>query len=511
MASNKVSPPEWVKTCAQDKNILDLEPFTSNDDPTKIFRIRSLAKNGNVYKDECFRFESLYGEIKDSVVTGLPPINPLTRKPLSDSDIAAFNKMRAEKFPALPKLDYPADDNAVNMIHAEEAITNMTNRNISPENYKKEVARIEKILSRRIVDAHTTNQNHQTLLILSVIQDNLPMVEKFVPISDVNQSDLNYATALHYACRRGNSVFINLLLKAGAKTEIKNKSGVFPIFETISYSYKPNQFESLKTMIAGGARPDVADDDGRTLLMTAAKFGDEYIDMLKYLIALPEVEIDTKDISGNTALMYGAESGNINAVKYLLSKGAGNYLNTQNKSAYDLCLLKSKKYTIATTLAGPTIPKRFQETLDVLKDLPISDESTPPVNLKLVSAAVEANKQALLEARIKMFMSALHLQRPTAEKYAKAYVAVLAERNRLEDAAEKSGKPLDPTTLPAFPPQPKSDISSKNKAAVPRPGRPAATPPQRPGTFKLAGLPKKNQKKPAAARPFRGGNYTRRR
>jgi hypothetical protein len=117
--------PEWVKSCAQDKNILDLEPFTSNDDPTKIFRIRSLAKNGNGNKDECFRFQSIYDEVKESTVTGNHPLNPLTRKPLLESEVTAFHKMRAEKFPELPRLDYPPSDKAVNMRHVQDAFENM--------------------------------------------------------------------------------------------------------------------------------------------------------------------------------------------------------------------------------------------------------------------------------------------------------------------------------------------------------------------------------------------------
>jgi len=488
MASTTGVQPEWVKTCAHDKNILDLEPFTSKNDPAKIFRIRSLVKNGTTVKDECFRFESIYDEMRESVVTGDPPLNPLTRKPLLDSDIAAFHKMRAEQFPNLPRLDYPETDNAVSMSDVENAFDNMTSAGVSPEAYAAEVARIDTIMSRGIIDEQSSNRDHRSLLTLATLYELIPMVKRFLPKSNVNKGDLNFATPLHYACRRNNSELIKILIAAGAKTEAKTKSGTFPIRETLSFMYSPKQLDSLKAMIEGGADPNVTDDDGMTLLMTASKFGDAYLEIVKYLLSVPTVNINAVDVSGNTALMFAAYAGYPDVVNYLLSKNAGNYLNKQNKSAYDLCESGAKKHLAAMTvhLYTPQLPKRFIDIMDTLRAIPVIDEPNIPANLQVNSAAVKANKLASLEARVNLFMSTYKLKRKTAEKYAIAYVAVLEQRNALEDAADKAGKPVDESKFLPFPPVPAADAVSvihnplavssaaaAKKPAIPLHGRPS--------------------------------------
>jgi ankyrin repeat protein len=452
--------PEWVKTCAQDKNILDLEPFTSSDDPAKIFRIRSLAKNGNGNKDECFRFQSIYDEVKESTVTGNHPLNPLTRKPLLESEVTAFHKMRAEKFPELPRLDYPPSDKAVNMRHVQDAFENMSSDRITQEAYAAEVARIDTILSRKIVDEQSSNEEHRTLLVLATMYELTDMIKRFLPKSDVNKGDLNFATPLHYACRRNNSEIIRLLMAAGAKTDVKNKSGTFPIREALSFSFSPKQLEAIKTMVAAGANPNVTDDDEMTLLMSASKLGDAYLDIVKYLLSLPTVNVDAVDVSGNTALMYAAQSGYPDVVNYLLSKKPGNFLNKQNKSAYDLCGEGAKKHMlfISTKYYTPPMPKRYQDILDILKTIPVQDEPPVPVSLQVNSAAIKANKLAALEARVNLYMATHKLKRKTAEKYAQAYVAVIDQRNALDDAAEKAGIPVDESKYLPLPPVPPSDV-----------------------------------------------------
>ena len=288
------------------------------------------------------------------------------------------------------------------------------------------------------------------------------MVKRYIPKSDVNKGDLNFATPLHYACRRNNSEIIRLLIAAGAKTEVKNKSGTFPIREALSYNFSPKQLDALKTMIEAGANPNVTDDDEMTLLMSASKYGDAYLDIVKYLLSIPAVNINAVDVSGNTALMYAAQAGYPDVVNYLLSKKAGNYLNKQNKSAYDLCMAGAKKHLIflTTSYYTPPMPKRYQDTIETLKAIPVNDEPPVPESLQVNVAAVEANKLALLEGRVNLYMNTYKLKRRTAEKYALAVLAVREKMAAMDEAAEKAGVAVDESKYPTLPPVPPPDAVS---------------------------------------------------
>lgn len=77
--------------------------------------------------------------------------------------------------------------------------------------------------------------------------------------------------------------------------------------------------DRLENLLAGGIDPDVRDNDGRTLLMAAARAGHES-DLALLLIC--GASVDLQDPDGRTALMFAAINGHAGAAAILLNHGA---------------------------------------------------------------------------------------------------------------------------------------------------------------------------------------------
>ncbi|OQR80393.1 hypothetical protein BIW11_02406 [Tropilaelaps mercedesae] len=65
--------------------------------------------------------------------------------------------------------------------------------------------------------------------------------------------------------------------------------------------------DMVKALLEAGADPNTQDNDGSTALMCAAEHG--YIDVVRMLLANPDVEINIADHDGQTALSIAMEAG----------------------------------------------------------------------------------------------------------------------------------------------------------------------------------------------------------
>ena len=133
---------------------------------------------------------------------------------------------------------------------------------------------------------------------------------------DVNASEGDGSTALHWAVHRDNNVAVDLLLRAGARPGVSNDLGVTPLYLACT-----NRNAGLiKTLLAAGADPNATLLQGETVLMECARAGTA--DGVKAVIA-KGADVNAKESThGQTALMWAASQHHSSVVEVLLELGA---------------------------------------------------------------------------------------------------------------------------------------------------------------------------------------------
>ncbi len=132
---------------------------------------------------------------------------------------------------------------------------------------------------------------------------------------DVNASQADGMTALHWAAYHDDLPTAALLIKAGANAKAANRYGV----TSLSLACTNGNGEIVELLLKAGADPNSALRGGETALMTAARAGK--LGPVKALLARG-ADVNAKDRNGQTALMWAAADGHADAVGALLAAGA---------------------------------------------------------------------------------------------------------------------------------------------------------------------------------------------
>ena len=93
-----------------------------------------------------------------------------------------------------------------------------------------------------------------------------------------------------------------VLIDAGADIEIKDDMGVLPLH----WSCCSGALAIVKMLVKAGAGVRVTNHDGDTCLTLASYFG--RTETVRYLVSLPEVDVNHKDTDGCTALLLAADA-----------------------------------------------------------------------------------------------------------------------------------------------------------------------------------------------------------
>jgi ankyrin repeat protein len=133
--------------------------------------------------------------------------------------------------------------------------------------------------------------------------------------ADVNVSQPDGMTALHWAARLDDAEAVKLLLKSGANVTATNRYGVAPL----SLACENGNAEIVELLLAAGADPHTTLRGGETALMTAARTG--WSGAVKALLA-HGAKVDARERRGQTALMWAAAEGHAAVVELLLQAGA---------------------------------------------------------------------------------------------------------------------------------------------------------------------------------------------
>jgi ankyrin repeat protein len=134
---------------------------------------------------------------------------------------------------------------------------------------------------------------------------------------DVNASQGDGMTALHWAAMNGDGALTEMLLVAGANVRATTRIGGFT---ALHLAAQAGRDAAVPALVKAGAPLDARTGTGATALMLAAASGNA---ALVDALAAAGAALDlTETAHGQTALMFAAAGGRAEAVKALLARGA---------------------------------------------------------------------------------------------------------------------------------------------------------------------------------------------
>ncbi len=167
--------------------------------------------------------------------------------------------------------------------------------------------KVKQLAMRANINA--TDSERNTPLMRAILEGHRDIAEFFL----LRKAALNISaeiggTALHFACEKGDSYLIKLLIIAGADLNSRHQDlATPPIFEAEDKGI-------LKILIESGADVDTRDKTGSTALMRAAENGN--YDRAKILIE-NRAERWAMNDEGKTAVMLARENGHEEIVKLI--------------------------------------------------------------------------------------------------------------------------------------------------------------------------------------------------
>jgi uncharacterized protein len=147
-------------------------------------------------------------------------------------------------------------------------------------------------------------------------QDSARVKQLLSSRADVNATEPDGSTALHWAAYRGDTRLTAQLLKAGANPDVRTSTGMTPLL----LACEAGNAELVRLLLNAHADPSLPLSHGETPMMMAARTGN--VPVLQLLLARG-AKIDAREqLRGTTALMWAAANSNTEAVRFLASKGA---------------------------------------------------------------------------------------------------------------------------------------------------------------------------------------------
>jgi ankyrin repeat protein len=134
--------------------------------------------------------------------------------------------------------------------------------------------------------------------------------------ADVNASQGDGATALHWAAHKDDVAAADLLIRAGAAVDAANDLGATPLW----LASLNGSARMVARLLEAGAGPNVSLASGETPLMAAARSGS--VEAVQRLIA-KGADVNARErLKGQTALMWAVEQRHARVARALLISGA---------------------------------------------------------------------------------------------------------------------------------------------------------------------------------------------
>jgi ankyrin repeat protein len=139
--------------------------------------------------------------------------------------------------------------------------------------------------------------------------------------ADVNATEPDGTTALHWAAYHDDLDSVDILLRAGAKVNAANDLGATPLWNASANAGAP----IVARLLRAGGNPNLALLLGETPLMVASRSGKA--DVVSQLLQ-KGADVNATAARGQTALMWAVAQKHPGVVKVLISKGADIHART---------------------------------------------------------------------------------------------------------------------------------------------------------------------------------------
>lgn len=192
-------------------------------------------------------------------------------------------------------------------------------------------------------------------------------------------------TILHIACRTGNAKLIEYLLDHGANPAIADSHGMPPVVACTANAYMAAQIPFDRLMVKG-VNLNAVGPDGMTLLSRAAQSGN--VPLAQKLLELG-ASPDAPDTSGDTPLIHAA--ANLQILKLLAEKGADLNIVGRSGTALMAALRSQQMDAVGYLLSkGANATLADQQGNTPLHIAAFSARTTPAITM-LIAAGAQPN------------------------------------------------------------------------------------------------------------------------
>ena len=177
---------------------------------------------------------------------------------------------------------------------------------------------VVKMLVEAGAEVRATDEDGDTCLIRAACSGHIEIVRYLVGLLQVevnHQNDEGF-TALHYPVEHTD--VMQVLIDAGADIDTKNNDGRSPL----QWACLTGELEVVKMFIRAGAGVCVTDVAGCDCLAHATYKG--HSEIVRYLLCLPEVDVNHRNAANNTALVFWKHA---DVVQVLIDAGADIEMN----------------------------------------------------------------------------------------------------------------------------------------------------------------------------------------
>ena len=189
---------------------------------------------------------------------------------------------------------------------------------------------------------------------------------------DVNATQPDGTTPLHWAVDRDRPDIVQMLIRAGANVKTANRYGATPIW-LASVNGNP---KTIAMLLEAGADASSANHDGETALMVAARTGTP--DAVNALLARGADPNAKEGWRGQTALMWAAAEGHAAVIDVLVARGAD--LKTRSTAGFTALLFAVREGRIAAVEA------LLKAGADMNESLPVRRRNPPVAGQPTASA-----------------------------------------------------------------------------------------------------------------------------
>ena len=186
---------------------------------------------------------------------------------------------------------------------------------------------------------------------------------------DVNATQPDGTTPLHWAVDRDRPDMVQMLIRAGANVKAANRYGATPLW-LASVNGNP---KTIAMLLEGGADAGSANADGETALLVAARTGKT--DAVNLLLARGADPNAKEGWRGQTALMWAAAEGHAAVIDLLVGRGAD--LKMRSNAGFTALLFAAREGRIAAVEALLKAGADMNDSLPVRRRGPQTANQAP--------------------------------------------------------------------------------------------------------------------------------------